>query len=179
MTIVNQTSFGLVGVNIYATGLDQLFPVGTRTRVAHGANKDSSAEVVYCYAGSGDITSPNVYLLGLTTGTAYNVGTQATTSSAATATGATIGSRIAACVPCASAKEKEYFWAYVRGTFPAFVGASAVLRTPLYSTATAGLVDDTATTHQLDTAYLLSTISASNQSAMIHSLSDVSLLRVS
>lgn len=180
MAIVNQTSFGLVGVNYLDSGLEQKHALGTRTRIVYRDTKNQSAEIVYCKADAA-ITANTVYILNFTTSTSFVIfsANQATTTNVATATGATVGSRMPCVVPCVSAAAGEYFWSFISGTMQLTVAASAVQRAPLYTTATAGVVDDTATTHQLDGAILLTTLGGSEAVTTVHSFSDLNFIRVS
>jgi hypothetical protein len=180
MTITNQTSSGLAGVSIYETSLEQKYALGTRTRVVYGSTKNFSAEVVYCKA-DGDVTANSVYFASLTATTAYTAyaSNEATTTSVATATGAVVGSRMPCIVPCVSATAGEYFWAFISGTIQVRVAASAVQRAPLYTTATAGVIDDTPTTHQLDASIVLATVGGAEAVSFVHSFTDLNFVRVS
>lgn len=145
MTIVNQTSFGLAGVNIYEVSTDQKFALGARTRVTWGDDKDKSAEVVYIKCLSASLNAGYLCELPLISGTdAYKIDKYLTTTIATTECGA-VGGQIAACAPCSAMLVGEHGWAFVSGVISLYVGASAAAKQKLYTTATSGLCDDIAT----------------------------------
>ena len=145
MTIVNQTSFGLAGVNIYETSIDQKFALGARTRVTWGDDKDKSAEVVYIKCLAASLNAGYLCELPLISGTdAYKIDKYLTIAIATTECGA-VGGQIAACAPCTNMLVGECGWAFVSGVISLFIGASAAAKQKLYATTTSGLCDDTPT----------------------------------
>ena len=68
----------------------------------------------------------------------------------------------------------EYGWVAIAGKFTGFVGASCVQDVKLYTTATAGLVDDTATT-LVSGVMLETTVSAANQNAACYAFREMSV----
>ena len=145
MTITNQTSFGLAGVNIYETTLEQKFSLGARTRVTWGDDKDKSAEVVYVKCLAASLNAGYLCELPLISGTdAYKIDKYLTIAIATTECGA-VGGQVAACAPCSAMVVSEYGWAFVSGVISLFVGASAAAKQRLYATTTSGLCDDTPT----------------------------------
>jgi hypothetical protein len=145
MTILNQTSFGLAGVNIFESTTEQKFALGARTRVTWGDDKDKSAEVVYVKCLAASLNAGYLCELPLISGTdAYKLDKYLTIAIATTECGA-VGGQIAACSPCTQMLVSEYGWAFVSGVINLFVGANAAAKQKLYATTTSGLCDDTPT----------------------------------
>lgn len=176
MPIVNQTSYGVTNVNIYDAGVTQKHALGTRAFVSYGVAGDKSAELVYIKALTG-LTAGNLCELPLIGGTdAYQVDTALTTTNANTIANA-IGSSFAGCVPAINMLAGEFGWAFVRGIFPLFVGASCVFGAKLFTTATAGLVDDTATANELIGAFLIATVGGANIVADCFAPADLRIIK--
>jgi hypothetical protein len=177
MPIVNQTSFGLAGVSIFDATSDQKFALGTRTRAITGSGKDKSAELVYVKAAAA-LTVGLLYELPLISGTdAYQVDTAVTTTNASTFGGANGGS-FACCVPAVTMAINEYGWAYVQGHFPMFLGLSCAAQVKLYTTATAGLVDDDSTpAREVIGAWAISAVGGANAVADVFCVTDLRVIR--
>jgi hypothetical protein len=177
MPIVNQTSEGLAGLSIYDSTLEQKFALGTRTRVFTGTGKDKSAEVVYVRA-TAALTVGLLYELPLIAGTdAYLVDTAVTTTNAGTFGGANGGS-FACCVPAVTIPITEYGWAFVSGHFPMFLGLSCAAQVKLYTTATAGLVDDDATpAREVIGAWAIAAVGGANAVADVFCVTDLRVIR--
>lgn len=79
-------------------------------------------------------------------------------------------------VGCAQAAfaSGEFGWVAISGKFTGFVGASCAQDVKLYTTATAGLVDDAVTT-QIFGLMLETTVSASNQNATCYACKPMSV----
>lgn len=60
----------------------------------------------------------------------------------------------------------SYGWVATKGIFTGFIGASCVQGVKLYTTATSGLIDDSATTY-VEGVTLITTVSAANQNALV------------
>lgn len=162
MTIVNQTSLGLAGVNIYETSLEQKYALGTRVRVNYGDSKDKSAEVTYVKS-LGNRTAGLCYEMPMISGTdAYQLDTIITTANAATLCGA-VGRSVRVCVPCIALTTGEFGWVFVRGVIPILLGANCVAGAPLYTTTTNGMLDDTSTSsHLLTGVWAITTVGGAN-----------------
>jgi len=177
MAIVNQTSMGLAGLDVLNPTSDQKFALGTRVKSILGSGKDKASELVYIKAEGVALTVGLVYELPLIAGTdAYKVDTVITTTSANTIANAAESS-FAVCVPAATFASGEFGWAYVRGTFPIFVGTLAVYGAKLYTTATSGLVDDVATACELIGTWALATVGGANAVVDCHSPADLRIIK--
>lgn len=173
MTIVNQTSFGLVGVSIYDTSSDQKYALGTRIRVNYGADKDKSAEVTYVKS-LGNRTAGLCYEMPMISGTdAYQLDTIITTANAATLCGA-IGRSVRVCVPCVALATNEFGWVFVKGVIPILLGANCVAGAPLYTTTTNGMLDDaSASSHLLEGVWAITTVGGASATTDCFANSDL------
>lgn len=173
MTIVNQTSFGLAGVGIYETSLDQKYALGTRIRINYGDNKDKSAEVVYVKS-LGNRTAGLCYEMPMISGTdAYQLDTIITTANAATLCGA-VGRSVRVCVPCVALATSEFGWVFVQGVIPILLGANCVAGAPLYTTSTNGMLDDaTASSHLLSGVWSITTVGGANATTDCFAINDL------
>ena len=162
MTIVNQTSLGLAGVNIYDTSLEQKYALGTRIRVSYGDNKDKSAEVTYVKS-LGNRTAGLCYEMPMISGTdAYQLDSIITTATAANLCGA-IGRSVRVCVPCVALATNEFGWVFVKGVIPILIGANCEAGAKLYTTSTNGMLDDaSASSHLLAGVWAITTVGAAN-----------------
>lgn len=162
MTIVNQTSLGLVGVSIYETSSEQRFALGTRIRINYGENKDKSAEVTYVKS-LGNRTAGLCYEMPMMSGTdAYQLDTIITTANAATLCGA-VGRSVRVCVPCVALSTNEYGWVFVKGVIPILIGANCEAGAKLYTTSTNGMLDDaSASSHLLTGVWAITAVGGAN-----------------
>ena len=156
MTITNQTSQGLAGINIFDTSTEQKFAVGTRVSVTYGSSKNQEADAIYVKAG-GDRLAGYVNQLQITSAAAYVLGSaQTKTTAAALATAQ--GQSFLAAATVVDLASGDYGWAFVRGVIPMNIAASCVTRARIGLTATAGRVDDADTDYELLGAYSIDTI---------------------
>jgi hypothetical protein len=124
------------------------FKLGTRITFHYGTNNDKFVEAVFVKALA---TLPRGELceLPLVSGTdAYQVDTEITTTNGATLAAAT-GDRFAGCIPLVALATGEYGFVAVKGIIPVSLAANCAVGKPLHTTATAGVVDDTVTTHRV------------------------------
>lgn len=126
------------------------FDLGTRREYIWGAGSDKRSEVVYIQAVGGVLTSGLLYELPIIGGTdAFKVDTALTTTIVGGLSA--VGDKIAACIPLVAIPQNGYGWAFVKGHCFIETADAVAAGTRLYTTATAGKVDDVSTSsHVVD-----------------------------
>lgn len=119
---------GIIGPDITVATVDEKFKVGTVMTLGVTTYQ-------YIKAGGTALTAYRFCYL--------NPGDYAVTAATTTAVGAV---PLAICVPQIAVPIAYYAWAAIAGSFTAFLGLSCAANVKLYTTATSGLADDTATT---------------------------------
>lgn len=137
-------SSSLLGANVFDTTTTQEFGLGTRTTVRYGANNDLCADFVYIKAGAA-LSAGQLSELPQVSGTDSYIVDAPVTSTTAAAIADAVGERFPVCVPQVDIASGSYGWAAVKGQFEVLLAANCAAWKKLYTTATAGVVDDDAT----------------------------------
>lgn len=164
----------VVGLNVTftATSTTKQFDLGTRREYIWGSGNDKRSEVVYIQATGGALTAGLLYELPLIGGTdAFKVDTAITTTvvGALTAT----GDKIAACIPLSAIAQDSYGWAFVRGHVQIETANAVAANVKVYSTATAGKIDDVSTSSHLVDGLQLVAAAGSATTAQGYALFDL------
>ena len=166
----------LLGCNVFDTTTTQEFGLGTRVCVRYGANNDLSADFVYIKAGAA-LTAGQLCELPKISGTdAYVVDVPLTTTLAATAAPDQYD-QIACCVPQVDIALNAYGWAAVKGDIEVLAAASASEGAKLYTTGTAGVVDDADTDYLVENFVLVADNGGSQAKVLGTAFKDLNLYR--
>lgn len=150
----------LLRADVTRTSTDQKFRLGTTVTVG---------DATYIYVKATAVITQYYFCI-------ITAGSDATSPWGATAMTTTIAGAIPQAVGCAQVAfaSGEYGWVAIAGKFTGFVGASCAQDVKLYTHATAGLVDDTATT-LVSGVMLETTVSAANQNAACYAFREMSV----
>jgi hypothetical protein len=183
MTIANQTSQGLAGVDIFNSSTEQKHALGTRIRATYGSAKDKSAELVYIKVLGGTVVEGNVHRLPLIAGSiAYVLDLAVSLSTALTKTNAASiataqNMSFSVMVMASNISAGEYGWAFVRGTIPINTAASCAANVPLGLTATAGRVDDADKDYELLNTTIITAVGGAAAVSDCHASMDLRVFR--
>ena len=73
----------------------------------------------------------------------------------------------------------DYLWVAVKGLIPLFAGASCAVGATVHTTATAGLVDDAVTTHEVRGVAPLATVGGANAVTDSYAFHDIFVVKIS
>ena len=169
-------SSSLPGCNVFDTDTQKNFGLGNRVTVHYGANSDLCADFVYIRAGAA-LTAGQLCELPKISGTdAYVVDVPLTTTLAATAAPDQFD-KIACCIPQVDIPSGSYGWAAVKGDIEVLAAASASEGAKLYTTGTAGVLDDADTDYLVEDFVLVADNGGSQAKVLGHAFKDLNLYR--
>lgn len=163
-------SFPHLTGSVFEAHTDQKQRLGTRICGVYGDTFDKYAELVYIKAGAA-LTKDHLYEMPLISGTdAFIVDAGMTTT---LATAGAVGDSIPCCVPAVTLASGQYGWAFVKGHISIATNAAAAINVRLFTTATAGKVDDDASTKGLIPGFQLVVAAGSATTVLGYALHDL------
>jgi len=177
MSIASTT---VLGSDLFTVSTTQEHELGTRAvfQIKDSSGNPASCEAVYCKS-LATLSANYLTEVPLVRGTdAFQIDAHVTTTTAA-AIADTVGDKFLAGVPLVASVSGDYLWVAVKGLIPLFAGASCAVGATVHTTATAGLVDDAVTTHEVRGVAPLATVGGSNAVTDSYAFHDIFVVKIS